>query len=71
MPRSPSLALARSLAQPEARPALPDGQPALPAVMPKLRTQHGCACKLPFEYAPARDCSIEDKEEVREPHPPL
>jgi hypothetical protein len=45
--------------QPEVRGLLPSGQPKLPSPAPLVRTKNGCSCKLPFPYAPAKDCEVE------------
>eukprot|EP00285_Hemiselmis_virescens_P018254 CAMPEP_0173391412 /NCGR_PEP_ID=MMETSP1356-20130122/18366_1 /TAXON_ID=77927 ORGANISM="Hemiselmis virescens, Strain PCC157" /NCGR_SAMPLE_ID=MMETSP1356 /ASSEMBLY_ACC=CAM_ASM_000847 /LENGTH=1138 /DNA_ID=CAMNT_0014349039 /DNA_START=24 /DNA_END=3436 /DNA_ORIENTATION=- len=47
--------------QPEIRAVLPGPykQPELPAVVPHVRTKSGCTCRLPFPYAPAKDCAVQ------------
>ena len=45
--------------QPANRTVLPSGQKQLPAVVPHVRTKSGCKCKLPFPYAPAKDCEVQ------------
>lgn len=37
---------------------LPSGQPVLPVPVPRVRTQHGCKCVLPFRYAPLSECVV-------------
>ncbi len=49
--------------QPAVRPNLLSGQPQLPVPMPRVRTLHGCACKLPFKYAPASGCKVSSEAE--------
>uniref|UniRef100_A0A7S0EG83 Uncharacterized protein n=1 Tax=Hanusia phi TaxID=3032 RepID=A0A7S0EG83_9CRYP len=45
--------------QPEKRPLIAGtDQLQLPDVVPKIRTQHGCTCRLPFQYSPADMCEV-------------
>ncbi len=54
--------------QPPARPLLTGAhvgrdQHVLPDEVPEVRTQHGCTCKLPWKYAPARTCGVSEDDE--------